>query len=465
MVKNKTEDSKDIKSKILTAVVVIFLCLVFVIGFIWGLNSVLAMEGQFPPEKDTHGIFEEPKTNEEVIEMLNKAVSGVLAGKPKSFVSDEIGIDGNNFETDGGDMLKSSIEFAADGFEDTIGERLGKSETDFSQELKIRVPQITAADIESFECSYFAHNYIYSCDICDAESDKMLNGCPECGTTNLYVEEGRNEYVVKAVLKNSDAVLKNNFAPLSDEEIRQLLGDDFDGVLNIDNIGISYDNLEILFKINRETGELTYLEYKKDVTAKSAVTFTDKFESAGNANVNFKLTLKNKNEFTWPSLALNEEEMVIEPKKSDNLTATLICDDPTKPVVRWSSSNESVVSVDEEGYMKAGKNPGEAVVTAEFDFQGKTYSDSCLIKVRVPVESMKMSKRSIKLEIGSTKQLEAKVSPSDATIKSVKWFSENESIAKVDENGLVTAVSDGTVTVYAISDDEYYKSSCEVTVK
>lgn len=464
-VENKTVDNKDKKSKLLTAAVVVFLCLTFVVGFIWGLNSVLAMEGSYPPETDTHGFFTEPKSNEEVIELLNTVLKGALDGKPRANISNSIDVDGGSVETDGSDTLKDTILFAKDGFVDGINEKFENAETDFSEELKMKVPQITAADIESFECKYFARNYVYQCGICGAENDELLNGCPECGSTNLYEQQGRGTYVVNIVLKNDESVLNNNFAPKSDEEIRALMGDDFNGVLDIDKIDVSCDKMTISFQINRENGELTYLEYRKDLKADTDVTFTDKYESLGKTNVKFNASEIIKNEFTWPALTLSADEMIIEPKKSDNLTATLTCSDPTKPVVTWKSSDENVVTIDDEGYMKAGKEPGEATVTATFEFLGKTYTDSCKIKVLVPVESMDISTRNMKLSVGETKTLKAKVSPAKATVQTATWYTEDESIATVDENGTVKAVSSGTVTVYALSDDGFFKSSCEVTVK
>ena len=471
MAKTNVKKDNDAKSKILTAVVIIFLCLVFVVGFIWGLNSVLAMEGTMPPEKDTHGVYEEPKTAEEVVELLNNAVSDALEGKPKAASYSEFDVDTDSVAVDSSEELKKTILFAVDGFKETIGENAAKAENDFSQELKIRVPQISAEDIESFECKYFARNYVYQCDICGAEADELLNGCPECGSGNLYVEAGRGEYIVNIVLKNDETVISKNFPQRSDEEIRALFGDDFNNAegFDVNGIEVKPENLEVCFRVNRETGELTYIEYKENMNANAEITFSGNYESLGKTGIEFKLSECCKNELTWPSIALSEAEKVIEPKKSDNLTATLTCSDPTKPVVKWESSDESVVTVDDEGYLKAGKlqdgKPGEATITATFEFNGKTYKDTCLIKVKVPVESMKISKRSIKLGVGDTKQIDAKVSPEKATVQTKTWYTEDEKIATVDENGLVTAVSSGTVTVYALSDDGYFKSSCEVTVK
>lgn len=462
----KAKKDNDAKSKILTASVIVFLCLVFVVGFIWGLNSVLAMEGAYPPDTDTHGVFEEPKTNDDIVKLLNDVVNKTVEGKPKAAIYSEFDVDNDSLTVDGSEELKKTILFAVDGFKDTLGGNAARSETEFAEAPDIRKPQITADDIESFECKYFARNYVYQCDICGAEADELLNGCPECGSTNLYVQQGRGEYVVNVVLKNNDTVISKNFPARTDAEIRELLGSELDNAqYEIGKIETVPENLELNFRINRQTGELTYLDYKKDMTAKADVAFKGSFAPLGKTAIEAKLSERFKNEFTWPALTLSEEEKIIEPKKSDNLTATLTCSDPTKPVVTWSSSNEDVVTIDDEGYMKAGKQAGESTVTATFEFNGKTYSDTCLIKVVVPVESMKISKRSIKLGVGETKQLDAKVSPAKATVQTKTWYTEDEKIATVDENGLVTAVSGGTVTVYALSDDGYFKSSCEVTVR
>ncbi len=468
MEKSKTvneEKSNDLKSKILTAVVVVFLCLVFVVGFIYGLNSVLAMEGSFPPEEDTHGVYDEPKTNDDVAALLNRVFGDALENKPKTILEDEFGIDGDSIIMDGSEELKKTVLFAKDKFASAMANSTPAVETDFSQELPVNAPQIKGADIESFECKYFARDYVYQCDQCGAESDEHIDGCPECGSPNFYSQQGRSEYVVSAVLKCSDEVVKANFAPRTEEEIRVLFGEGFDKALDVGRIDVANDNLEVFFRINRETGELLYLEFKKDMTVKTDASFKNNLASLGKASVEFRLTEKTKSTFTWPSLMLSDDEMIIEPKNTDNLTATLTCTDPLKPVVTWKSSDESIVTVDDEGYMKAGKKTGEAKVTASFEFLGKTYTDTCDISVRIPVESMAISKRSIAIEAGETKQIDTKVSPKDATVQTKKWYSEDESVAAVDENGVVTALKSGVTTVYALSDDGYFKSTCEVTVK
>lgn len=58
------------------------------------------------------------------------------------------------------------------------------------------------------------------------------------------------------------------------------------------------------------------------------------------------------------------------------------------------------------------------------------------------------------IEDGGTSQLTAIVFPEDATNKEVEWSVSNESVATIDQNGLLTAVSNGIVTVTASATDD-----------
>ena len=82
----------------------------------------------------------------------------------------------------------------------------------------------------------------------------------------------------------------------------------------------------------------------------------------------------------------------------------------------------------------------------------------------VAVTSVKLSKSKKSLNIGDTFTLTATVKPDNATDKSVTWSSSDTSVATVDENGVVTAVSEGTATITATASNGV-KADCTVTVK
>ena len=83
----------------------------------------------------------------------------------------------------------------------------------------------------------------------------------------------------------------------------------------------------------------------------------------------------------------------------------------------------------------------------------------------VPVTGVNLNKTSLSLTVGGTDTLTATVQPDNATNKNVKWSTSNASIATVDANGEVTAVSAGTATITVTTADGSFTASCTVTVE
>ena len=127
----------------------------------------------------------------------------------------------------------------------------------------------------------------------------------------------------------------------------------------------------------------------------------------------------------------------------ETITATLTPSDATDDI-EWSSDKPEIASV-EDGVVK-GLALGEATITASV---GEISATLSITVVPVPVKEVSIEPTVSLMEIGKTVQLSAIILPEDATDKSVTWSSEDESIALVDENGLVTAVAVGDVHIYA----------------
>ena len=83
----------------------------------------------------------------------------------------------------------------------------------------------------------------------------------------------------------------------------------------------------------------------------------------------------------------------------------------------------------------------------------------------VPVSGIELNKSSISLNRGESGPLTATIFPSEATNRNVNWSSFNTSVAMVDANGLVTAVSTGTAIITATTVDGGFTAECTVTVK
>lgn len=130
--------------------------------------------------------------------------------------------------------------------------------------------------------------------------------------------------------------------------------------------------------------------------------------------------------------------------------------------IKYQSSNESVASVDENGYITTYNVPGEALISVT---SGKITA-KCKIRVVRGVTGVTLSQDTLQFYADRpvTAVLSATVSPEDATIKGVEWSTEDNSIATVDEEGLVTPCGVGETLITATTRDGGFTASCRVVV-
>lgn len=81
----------------------------------------------------------------------------------------------------------------------------------------------------------------------------------------------------------------------------------------------------------------------------------------------------------------------------------------------------------------------------------------------VSVESITLNKTTLNLAVGVTETLSYTILPDEATNKNVQWSSSNTNVATVN-NGLVTTIKDGQVTITVTTVDGNKKSECLLTV-
>ena len=157
------------------------------------------------------------------------------------------------------------------------------------------------------------------------------------------------------------------------------------------------------------------------------------------------------------NVTLNKTELVLQKGQEEVLVALVSPDDATDKTINWSSSNVSVVRVDQNGAV-AAEGAGTAVITAS----AGTKSATCTITVTIPVESISLNMTERTIKVNETVLLKAEINPSDATTKSIQWSSSDVSIASVGSNGMVKGLKEGVATITASADGK--STSCTITV-
>ncbi|WNJ18286.1 carbohydrate-binding protein [Pontibacter sp. G13] len=106
------------------------------------------------------------------------------------------------------------------------------------------------------------------------------------------------------------------------------------------------------------------------------------------------------------------------------------------------------------------------VPTSSFDIaiDNVYYADGETCTSGVPVTGVAVSPTTGNLNVGSSLQLVATITPANASNQNVNWSSDNSSVATVDGNGLVTTVSAGSATITATTLDGSFTASASINV-
>lgn len=135
------------------------------------------------------------------------------------------------------------------------------------------------------------------------------------------------------------------------------------------------------------------------------------------------------------------------------LPVTVYPPDADNPELAWESTNPSVAIVGDGGFIIAVGEGSCWVYARATDGSGIAESCQVVVSIPVPVEGIELNQRSLNLEACQTFQLTATVSPSNASNKNVVWTSSKESVASVDENGVVTANGEGSCVITCTAAD------------
>ena len=166
---------------------------------------------------------------------------------------------------------------------------------------------------------------------------------------------------------------------------------------------------------------------------KGSATITATTSNGLTASLNVTVTIPTT------SVTINsQKEITMNINTTNNLTAKVEPSD-NSDTLNWTSSDNNIVSVNNLGMITA-KNAGTAIITAKSGAK----EDKITVNVVIPVTSFHLvSKDNIKVLKGTTSTIVTKINPENATDQTITWTSNNESVATVNDSGIVTAKNAG----------------------
>lgn len=192
------------------------------------------------------------------------------------------------------------------------------------------------------------------------------------------------------------------------------------------------------------------------ITGISTGTVTINAKTSNNLKATFELRVIKPAD----NVDLVEDNINLKINNGKSLQYKLTPDDSSIEDITWTSSDEDIVSVDENGYIY-GKKLGKTTISAKLS---NNKFETCEVTVYMPIDNVEFEKNDIKLAKGYTQKMNLIISPSDATYKDFIWTSSNENIVTVDNEGVVKGISSGNAIITATSkvDNHLIKAIVEV---
>ena len=167
-----------------------------------------------------------------------------------------------------------------------------------------------------------------------------------------------------------------------------------------------------------------------------------------------------------PSISIAPNPASVKVGSTIDFTATITPTEYAASAVNWSVADTSIATLaDQNGGVK-GVKAGKTTVTASFTVNDTTYSGSATLTVTeasTTVSGITLTPTAATIQIGKTQQLTATVTP--AGTSAVSWSSNNEAVATVDQNGLVTGLKAGTATITATAaKNSSIQATAQITV-
>lgn len=127
----------------------------------------------------------------------------------------------------------------------------------------------------------------------------------------------------------------------------------------------------------------------------------------------------------------------------------------SREILNWTSSKNSVASVNENGKI-TGKKAGTSIITAS----AGDVSDTCTVTVKK--STIKLNKSKVTIKQGKSTDLKATVKGAS---NKVTWTTSDTTIATVSSTGKVTGKKAGTVTITATANGVSAKCKITITVQ
>lgn len=284
---------------------------------------------------------------------------------------------------------------------------------------------------------------------------------------NLTITESEGYVLSNGISVTEYQKYDGTTIPLTDNTIEILHGEAFSAspIITPSNASVQTYKTTIkdktVLSLNADSGEITGL---KPGTTTITFTVTDEIRNDDDGKAPSCTITVIVNKVAVTSIEINSppKELVVD--DSVNLSTTSYPYNATNQEVTWKSSNNEILTIEEDGTLTAvGVGSATITATSKDNSEVKHSITINVIAKTIAVEDIEITTQAVTLNRGKTISIIASVLPENATHKKLIWRSDDKTIATVTTSGVIKGIKAGVTTV-TVSSNTYEDVFKKITV-
>ena len=208
------------------------------------------------------------------------------------------------------------------------------------------------------------------------------NGAPVFDDEGVLVDE--DFYYVTFKMNGAKASIKSadTFRTKSLPEVGEMLKKELSTVCKINKSTVAPADFGITLKVNRFTDKIDYLEVTRVYNVMADVSFIGDMSTFGEKSIEFTYKVTEHFDYYYAGISFTNQPLRLDVGEEAVLSVNAVMEDDSDYQVKFISTDESVIVVDEMGYVTALKESEEPVyVTVTLCYMGKIFTDKCPVYV------------------------------------------------------------------------------------
>ncbi len=239
-----------------------------------------------------------------------------------------------------------------------------------------------------FGCIYEKMPYINLFGIPDLICNTSVGLSDESGKV-VYDENGvivDGEYYFLTYTANGAGIMgeatHKAFNLIDIPEVKNKIERDISDVCKFSSFSAKPGDFTVRAKVELADDHISYIETEQIYNIKAELKFINQLADFGNRIFEFEYKVIQKYEYSYVGIELSQSELTLGKGEEASLSVTAVIEDNSDYKVTFKSSDKSIATVDELGYIKGIKESDKPVViTVTLDYLGESFFDECVVYV------------------------------------------------------------------------------------